>query len=73
LLKSQIDVIKPEMKEIKNQIKTKKEALKEARANGTDPQLLLMEISSLKETRNLQKSQVRPLKEKIRELKYASC
>jgi len=74
LLKSQIDLIKPEMKEVRNQIKAKKEALKEATTTGADPQLLLTEISGLKETRTLQKSQVRPLKEKIRELKYAaSC
>jgi len=72
LLKSQIDLIKPEMKEVKKQIKSKKAALKEATETGADPQLLLTEISGLKETRTLQKSQVRPLKEKIRELKYAS-
>jgi len=74
LLKSQIDLIKPEMKEVKNQIKAKKAALKEATATGADPQLLLMEIVGLKVTKSLQKkSQVRPLKEKIRELKYGSC
>jgi len=73
LLKSQKDLIKPEMREVKNQIKAKKAALKEAKETGGDPQQLILEISSLKETRKVQKNQVRPLKEKIRELKYASC
>jgi len=73
MLKSQIGLLKPGMKEVKSQIKAKKDALKEAKATGGDPHQLLKEISVLKETRNVQKSQVKPLKEKIRELKYASC
>jgi len=72
-LKSQIDLLKPGMKEVKGQIKAKKEALKEAKATGGDPRQLLKEILVLKETRDVQKSQVKPLKQKIRELKYASC
>jgi len=72
-LKSQIDLLKPGMKEVKGQIKAKKEALKEAKAMGGDPRQLLKEILVLKETRDVQKSQVKPLKQKIRELKYASC
>jgi len=72
-LKSQINLIKPAMKEVKIQIRTKKDALKEAKATGGDPHQLLKEILVLKETRDSQKSQVKPLKQKIRELKYASC
>jgi len=71
-LKSQIDVHKPAMKEVKSQIKAKKEALKEAKATGRDPNQLLKEFLVLKETRDAQKLQVKPLKQKIRELKYAS-
>jgi len=70
-MKSQIDVLKPAMKEVKDQIKAKKEALKEAKATGSDPNQLLKEILVLKETRDGQKLQVKPLKQKIRELKYA--
>jgi len=73
LLKSQIDLLKPAMTEVKSQIKTKKDALKEAKVTGGDPQQLLKEISVLKETRKAQKNEVKPLKQKIRELKYASC
>jgi len=50
----------------------KKAALKEVKAMGGDPRQLRQEISKLKEIRNRQKSQIRPLKEKIRELK-TSC
>jgi len=73
LLKSQIDMLEPAMKEVKSQINTKKDALKEANVTGGDPQQLLKEISVLKETRKAQKNEVKPLKQKIRELKYASC
>jgi len=73
MLRSQIDVFKPAMKEVKSQIKTKKEALKEAKATGADPQQLFKELSVLKEKRRAQKNEVMPLKQKIRELKYASC
>jgi len=72
LLKSQIDVHKPGMKEVKNQMKSKKAALKESKATGGDPHQLLKEISDLKEKKNVLRSQVKPLKDKIRELKYAS-
>jgi len=61
------------MKEVKSQIKAKKDALKEAKATGSDPNQLLKEILGLKETRDAQKMQIKPLKQKIRELKYASC
>lgn len=73
LLKAQIDVHKPGMKEVKNQLKSKKAALKESKATGGDPHQLLKEISDLKEKKNVLRSQVKPLKDKIRELKYASC
>jgi len=72
-LKSQIDLIKPAMKEVKRQIKDKKEALKEVKATGGDPHQMLKEILVLQETRDAQKMQVKPLKQKIRELKYASA
>jgi len=72
-MKSQIDLLKPPMKEVKSQIKAKKEELKEAKAIGRDPNQLLKEILVLKETRDAQKMQIKPLKQKIRELKYASC
>jgi len=72
-LKSQINLLKPAVKEVKIQIKAKKDALKETKATGGDPHQLLKEILVLKETRDAQKSQVKPLKQKIRELKYASC
>jgi len=72
-LKSQIDLIKPVMKEVKSQIKAKKDALKEVKATGGDTNQLLKEILVLKETRDAQKMQVQPLKQKVRELKYASC
>jgi len=49
LLKSQIDVLKPGLKEIKTQIKSKKAALKEVHVSGVDPQQLLKEIAELKE------------------------
>jgi len=73
LLKSQIDVLKPGLKEIKTQIKSKKAALKEVHVSGVDPQQLLKEIAELKEKKKEQRSQVMPLKAKIRELKNASC
>jgi len=73
MLRSQIDVLKPAMKEVKSQIKTKKDALKEAKATGADPQQLFKELLVLKEKRKAQKNEVMPLKQKIRELKYASC
>jgi len=73
MLRSQIDVLKPAMKEVKSQIKTKKDALKEAKATGADPQQLFKELSVLKEKRKAQKNEVMPLKQKSRELKYASC
>jgi len=72
MLMSQIYLIKPELKEVKDQINAKKAALKEVKAMGGDPRQLRQEISKLKEIRNRQKSQIRPLKEKIRELK-TSC
>jgi len=73
MLKSQIDVFKPVMKEVKSQIKTKKNALKEAKATGGDPHQLIKELLALKEKRISQKNEVKPLKQKICELKYASC
>jgi len=73
MLRSQIDVFKPAMKEVKSQIKSKKQALKEAKATGADPHQLFKELSVLKEKRRAQKNEVMPLKQKIRELKYASC
>jgi len=72
MMKSQIDLLKPPMKEVKSQIKAKKEALKEAKATGRDPNQLLKELLVLKETRDAQKMQIKPLKQKIRELKYAA-
>jgi len=72
-MKSQIDMLKPPMKEVKSQIKAKKDALKEAKETGRDPNQLLKELLALKETRDAQKMQIKPLKQKIRELKYASC
>jgi hypothetical protein len=72
-MKSQIDMLKPPMKEVKSQIKAKKDALKEAKETGRDPNQLLKEVLALKETRDAQKIQIKPLKQKIRELKYASC
>jgi len=71
MLKSQIDLFKPAMKEVKIQIKTKKDALKEA--TGGDPHQLIKELLVLKEKRRAQKNEVKPLKQKICELKYASC
>jgi len=71
-MKSQIDLLKPPMKEVKSQIKAKKDTLKEAKAMGRDPNQLLKELLVLKETRDAQKTQIKPLKQKIRELKYAS-
>jgi len=73
MLRSQIDVLKPAMKEVKSQIKTKKDALKEAKATGGDPHQLIKELLVLKEKRRAQKNEVKPLKQKIRELKYGSC
>jgi len=73
LLKAQIDVHKPGMKEVRNQLKSKKAALKESKGTGGDSHQLLKEISDLKEKKNVLRSQVKPLKDKIRELKYASC
>jgi len=73
LLKSQIDELKPGMKEVKNQIKAKKAALKATKEDGSDPQPVLKELLNLKEAKKTIRSQIQPLKEKIRELKYASC
>jgi len=73
MLRSQIDALKPAMKEVKSQIKTKKDALKEAKATGGDPHQLIKELLVLKEKRRAQKNEVKPLKQKIRELKYGSC
>jgi len=72
LLKSQIDVLKPGLKEIKTQLKTKKAALKEGQVTGVDPRQLLQEIAELKEKKKEKRSQVMPLKAKIRELKKAA-
>jgi len=73
MLRSQIDLLKPAMKEVKIQIKTKKDALKEGKATGGDPHQLIKELLVLKEKRKAQKNEVKPLKQKICELKYASC
>jgi len=73
MLRSQIDLLKPAMKEVKSQISTKKDALKEAKATGGDPHQLIKELLVLKEKRRAQKNEVKPLKQKICELKYASC
>jgi len=74
MLRSQIDVFKPAMMEVKSQIKTKKDALKEAKATGAENAgQLFKELSVLKEKRRAQKNEIMPLKQKIRELKYASC
>jgi len=73
MLRSQIDLLKPAMKEVKSQIKTKKDALKEVKVTGGDPHQLIKELLVLKEKRRAQKNEVKPLKQKICELKYASC
>jgi len=70
-LKSQVAALKPSKKEVKYQIKAKKEAIKEAKAKGGNTEQLYNEIALLKEVRKGQKNQIRPLKEQIHALKHA--
>jgi hypothetical protein len=70
-LKSQVVALKPSFKEVKYQIKAKKEAIKEAKAVGGNTEQLYNEIALLKEVHKGQKNQIRPLKEQIHALKHA--
>jgi len=69
LIKSQIDMLKPGIKEIKNLIREKKEALKDDK-NLAIHAKLKVEIQDLKAAKATKRNEIVPLKQKIRDLKY---
>jgi len=69
MIKSQIDLMKPGFKEVKNQLKVKKDALKEAKVAGMIPDTLMQEVNDLKEKKKNLKNQIKPLKKQIKQLK----
>jgi len=68
-IKSQIDLVKPGLCNVKNQIKEKKLAMSEMKLSGGDTEQLKKEIAELVILKDLASEQLHPLKKKIKELK----
>jgi len=69
LIKSQIDALKPGLKEIKNLIREKKEALKDDQKQAIHAKLKV-EIQDLKAAKETKRNEIVCLRQKIRDMKY---